>query len=359
MIYSDRKRFVFLHNPKTAGVSLRTILQPLDDSGGVFWDHEFRPELERIVDKAHLSLSELRVYPEAASRLATHFVFGFVRNPYDRTLSAYRHHCRAHQRPTDDFEEFLGRLTPAAIRFDWRLVHFSPQHRFFYEGDKCRADFIGRHERLAVDFRYLARRLGLEGELGRENASDDVPPTDSMAYLDQYTPRAVLLVNDLYAEDFLLFGYDMLTPAGLDVARRADESSYSREVHDRWLPAHDLFAGHYARVTAQLQAAHEELQATRAQAGRLEAAAAEERRRADLLGVELAETRQREAARLEELEARLHALEREHTALRDEERRLRAVVEAGEAVAAELAYMKHSRSWRLTAPLRHLRAGGR
>jgi len=306
-----------------------------------------------------LSASELRLHPEAASRLATHFVSGFVRNPYDRALSAYRHHCRMHQRPADDFEDFLDRLSPAAIRFDWQLVHFSPHHRFFDEGDKCRADFIGRPERLAVDFRYLACRLGLDGGLGRENASDEASGHGPAAYVGQYTPRALLRVNDLCGEDFLLFGYRHARAQG--PRRRAPGR------HERAYPGGPRPVAAGARPVRRapcetrppVRAAREELQHARTQMDRLDAMAAGERQRADLLGRELAEARLHEATRLGELERRLHALEEAQAVARHEEARLRQLVEAGAAAAAELAYMKQSRSWRLTAPLRHSRAGGR
>lgn len=200
MIVSDRHRFVFIHNPKCAGTSLRQALAPYDDRGGRYWG--FAEHAGRRVDLAHLTLSDLEGYPDFLL-LAEYFVFTVVRHPLDRALSAYREFITKGYLgfPADGPDDFVLRYLDAdRARFDFRFVHFCPQHHFTHLAGKCRVDWIVRFERLEADLAHLPALLGVPAEVGHENLRAETPLA--------FGPEAEASLRSLYARDFQLFGYD-------------------------------------------------------------------------------------------------------------------------------------------------------
>ncbi len=216
MLISDRKQFIFLHNPKTAGSSIRNSLKKYDDRENYYWDHDDNAALGRIVDKAHIPLSDFAVYKDF-QLLDDYFVFGFVRNPYDKVYSAFQERKRQWALPEDmDFNNFVQQeLTECNIRYDWNYIHFCPQYYFFYASGKCRADYIGRYESIDRDFVQLANIIQVEtgGLLPQINqsgekttqANKDRRSPDSLPHFDE---ASLKIVNRLYDKDFVFFNYD-------------------------------------------------------------------------------------------------------------------------------------------------------
>ena len=74
MIINKSKRFIFVHNPKTAGSSIHKALAAYN-------------EVKRPAKTKHETISELQ--NRTSLRLDEYFVFGFARNPWDRFSSFY------------------------------------------------------------------------------------------------------------------------------------------------------------------------------------------------------------------------------------------------------------------------------
>ena len=89
MIISDKRKFVFIHNPKTAGTSLRRALVKYHDREVSYWHHLEDIFLDRVIDKAHITMRDFVHMPDYSS-IDEYFSFGFVRNPYDRFYSAFQ-----------------------------------------------------------------------------------------------------------------------------------------------------------------------------------------------------------------------------------------------------------------------------
>ena len=204
----DRERgFVFVHVPKTAGMSMYAAL-------GV--DRGF----------GHLRLSDHHDVDGL-------FSFAFVRNPWDRLVSVY-HYLRAGGRANDadlaaqaavadaetfdafvvDLPEYQRRLAEVPARgwgvptssstdaADRRFPHLLPQTTWTHEdGPEPVVDFVGRYERLGPDVRSVGERIGATLVLGRENASTRGDYRDYFGH----TTRAI--VADAYRADIDAFGY--------------------------------------------------------------------------------------------------------------------------------------------------------
>lgn len=213
MIISHKHRFIFAHNPKAAGTSIRTALSSFHDDTRSFWHQGWLPTEERIIDLAHLTAD---LWTPLVERSYTSF--GFVRDPYSRFKSGLSEVMRRHGQEfgTDPVEFVMERMTPANIRWDWRFVHLCPQHYFFYIGNKSRIDKICRIERIHADWGAVNSLLGLRIELPHERKVAEPGLYDGLLENGEVLER----VNSLYLRDFQLFGYEMT--GGIEVKHYSD-----------------------------------------------------------------------------------------------------------------------------------------
>ena len=190
----DRARSIFVHIPKTGGISVATALY----GSSTAW-HLGMDSYQKIFN---------------ADELDDYFTFCFVRNPWDRLVSAYEFLKRGGRGPADrawaagvlarytSFEDLVLHYLHAGRIFDRDALR--PQYAYLtLPGQRdVLVDFVGRYETLEEDFEAVARRLDKEVHLPHLNASRR---KDYRAY---YTDRLVDRVRDLYQDDVTLFGYE-------------------------------------------------------------------------------------------------------------------------------------------------------
>jgi hypothetical protein len=207
----DYYRCIFVHIPKTAGISVSQALFG-NYSGGhrdIRWyQGHYRPATFR-----------------------RYFKFSFVRNPWDRLYSAYRFLQQGgfHEADATWFRENIGRfasfsefvagwLSEENVRYG--SIHFRPQVDFLRDREgRLGVDFLGRYESLARDFEVIKREIGSNATLPHLNAT---PSRDH--HLDQYTRETAAVVERVYQADIEAFGYTFH-----DIWRDpASESTHSR-----------------------------------------------------------------------------------------------------------------------------------
>jgi hypothetical protein len=192
----DDTRSIFIHIPKAAGVSVAETL--------------YGTRAGR-----HTTIGQYQIaFP--ASDFYSYFKFTFVRNPWDRTYSAYRYlmsgamggkhdldWVAANLEGASSFEKFVVDFLPLPnVR---QGIHFRSQEshlRSAITGKIC-VDFIGRFERIQEDFGVISRRLGMEIELPHLNKSNL-----SGVYRDAYSERMRKIVGEIYELDARIFEYD-------------------------------------------------------------------------------------------------------------------------------------------------------
>ena len=193
----DERRCIFVHIPKSAGVAVARAL--FEGLGG---------------GHAHVGLYEI-VF--SRQEFDSYFKFTFVRNPWDRLLSAFlslkhggmdEHDRRwASSHGHLDFEAFVTQWLNETSALS--QIHFVPQYRFICAPYTRRlaVDFVGRFEQLDTDFDYVRSRLGL-GDSPRLTL-ENVGPTDRRCsnFRDYYTPRMREIVGRVYRRDIDLLGY--------------------------------------------------------------------------------------------------------------------------------------------------------
>lgn len=208
----DQYRCIFVHITKTAGTAVAT---------GLFGELPFH--YTALTYRAIFGRRDFERY----------FKFAFVRNPWDRLLSAYKYLKKGgwdehdkrwsaqHLGAYPDFESFVHGLSR-----DGRLpshVHFKPQYEFVCDSrGRIIVDYIGYFETLADDYRHVARRIGVGTSLAHLNDSGKVD------YRTQYTPAMKDIVGRLCARDVELFGYSF---AG--IAKRRDEAAGVRAAEEQ------------------------------------------------------------------------------------------------------------------------------
>lgn len=222
-IISDSKSFIFVHVPKTAGLSVASRLDPyrrnawLDrkplrsamNLAGAYSGVRIEPWFGGKIVPEHAGLADL-VALDPGLDLNGYFKFAIVRNPWDRlaSLFAYHHgHARTrYLRP--------GYWKTRKMGFsDWLRFHADRRRagQIRSQFDMVRApggrglgvDKLIRFETLADDFADVATRIGLaDGTLPALNRSAN---TD---FRRRYSDEDAALVAEVYADDVREFGYE-------------------------------------------------------------------------------------------------------------------------------------------------------
>ncbi len=212
MIISAKRRYIFVHIPKTGGTSMALALEAraaADDiligdtpkarkrkqrlkgvrAAGRLWKHSTLRDADGLIDRA-----QMRAF----------FVFTLVRNPWDRLVSYYHwlqdqsfDHPAVELAKTLEFEAFaLHPSTAAAFRTAPYASYLTGPDGVDY------GDLYIRLEHFAEDAAPLERHLGFSLDLPHENAS-----RRRTSHREYYSDASRQAVGAFCAEDITRFGY--------------------------------------------------------------------------------------------------------------------------------------------------------
>jgi hypothetical protein len=248
MLDRHRHRFLFIHIPKVAGMSInaalgaalygpaRRFLHALAISVG----REMRWRLiclrghsgglrswERAKKKAGGLFGLLNIYPPHLTARAwsqklapdlfdSLFKFAFIRNPWDWQVSLYHYILQDQKHPQHALLKSLGSFSQY---LRWRVTEpLETQKSYITDLDgRVLVNFVGRFERLTEDFQHVGQVLNLKHmHLPHINASVHRP------YQSYYDGPTCRLVEEYFQEDIETFGYtfDAQTEPQLDPANR-------------------------------------------------------------------------------------------------------------------------------------------
>jgi len=165
--------FVFIHVPKTAGKTIRDQIKQ-DSENRIIEDHW---GVVGHLDSAHIPYRLCTQYAHAR-------FFAYVRNPYDRLISAFFY--LNPDSTIHDFKRFVAHdlsLLDFNSEYCTTYIHYYPQYTFVTDEYSSIPDNINV---------YI-----LEDNL--------VPPTYNLK--DYFDEVGLDQVNRIYKMDFLLFGY--------------------------------------------------------------------------------------------------------------------------------------------------------
>lgn len=162
-IFNRNHNVIFIHIPKTAGTSMER--REFLGSGGHQTIHEFVDE-EGFADA---------------------FKFAFVRNPWERYISAWTQ---------------MNHGKPEKIVVTAPVIHFRRQHEFICdEKGNILVDYVGRYETLLEDWAIICARLGVAGHLPHHR------PGCHGDYREYFTAETWAQLAEFYARDIEIFGY--------------------------------------------------------------------------------------------------------------------------------------------------------
>lgn len=220
---NHQHKCIYIHIPKTGGSSIEKKLGLFDTLAYGVQDHrnirEIRPRksVENIPllfsKNAHFSRKKFLKAPLSAFRnpekeltkeqFDSYFKFTFVRNPWDRLYSWYKHVMRTEQHKRDmklpddcSFKKFM---------IEYRNVNYGFFSQLYWLQDydgSLPFDFIGRFESLENDFKQVAETIGLE--------RPDLPNlliSGNRPYTEAYNKELIDFVSEHFQEEITLFGY--------------------------------------------------------------------------------------------------------------------------------------------------------
>jgi len=186
---SHKHKFIFIHIPKTGGLSLKTEFLDRQNLPNEVYGRHKRPASYYKNNK-------------------NHFKFTFVRNPWDRFVSCYFYFKKYGRRRGFDkltgeiinrysnFNEFCLGLNEALPNI--KSWHFK-QMSFWIDSP---IDFIGRFENFQEDFNTICDKIGIpQRALPHKNKSKH------KHYTEYYDDETREIVAEKYAQDIEYFGY--------------------------------------------------------------------------------------------------------------------------------------------------------
>ena len=210
---STKHRFLFIHIPKVAGMSVNSALEQAAFGPARRLVRKAAKRLGRDTGwKVCWPLALVNVYPPHLTALDWHkklsattfdsmFKFAFVRNPWDWQVSLYHYIL---QDPKHRQHELLKSLGSFGQYLEWR-VHNGLELQKSYLTDatgRFLVNFVGRFERLASDFQHVCRVLDFKGvTLPHINTSEH------RDYRSYYNARGRKLVEEHFQPDIATFGY--------------------------------------------------------------------------------------------------------------------------------------------------------
>lgn len=190
-----QRQAIFVHIPKCAGLSISKAIFGCRGS-------------------AHMNISLLQL-AFTGSEFQSFYKFSFVRNPWDRLVSAYyfmrdREALVSHRdfggRPFESFPNFRSFVLDYISESDLsHHVVVKPQYTFICQSNAEAPgfDFIGRYENIAEDYSRVCQRLGTQHTIRDTNRGQSRPRD----YRSEYDDEMVEIVGRAYARDIEIFQY--------------------------------------------------------------------------------------------------------------------------------------------------------
>lgn len=199
---NDYYKCIYIHIPKNAGISVQKILFPEYPNVG------------------HRPLLYYKLYDE--NKFNNYFKFAFVRNPWDRLVSAYHFLLKGGLNSREpeakrwaenlknhkikNFEHFVLSMTsPNFCKYFLNFRHLRPQYRWVIdEKERLALDLVVKVENFDQGIKKIKDRLKIQ-------SSDEqirLNTTNHENYKKLYTNEMKEIVGEYYKKDIEMFDYN-------------------------------------------------------------------------------------------------------------------------------------------------------
>ena len=207
------RNIIFLHISKNGGTSIENACHKL----GILIDPIHNSQKQINMWNAERCPDE-KLYTNIEDEKNINFSFAFVRNPYDRCVSAWKDLCTKKNKIDMSFKNFLKYVVKRQrmpenctyrpnekINFCW-YIHscsvFNIENKIFSERGEQKVDFIGKYENLQKDFDTICDKIGMpRQQLPHFNK------TKHKHYTEYYDDDTREIVADVFSKDIEHFGY--------------------------------------------------------------------------------------------------------------------------------------------------------
>lgn len=217
-----KNNYIFVHIPKTGGVSVYFAMGGIPINGlGSLYGAISGDECKSMygcecVILQHLTAEQIMCTRPQTWKMATKFTF--VRNPYDRFVSAWefprrekwaeKHPCYNNVKSFDDFTKIVEEYILAGESSQNGVCHYYPQtHYLSIDGEICDSIQIFRYEQFGEGLKAIYSQWSGGAEL------KDVPHANKSkrSFWQGYYNKTetVERVQRLYRHDFKNLGYSM------------------------------------------------------------------------------------------------------------------------------------------------------
>ncbi|MCS3697424.1 sulfotransferase family protein [Salinibacter ruber] len=222
MIISQENEFIFIHIQRTAGTSIEKCL--CNEMEVKNWQsfigepkevalREPEEEFEEVYNTERRSKFEGMKHITARRMKnivgenvwSSYYTFSFVRNPWDRILSAYLKRRKVSSNITKRLWPKSKFLFNLAVIVKYGLMSSKTKSQMDYITDErgnIIVDYVGRFESLQKDFEKVCSKIGIDADLGTNNDS-----TDHSHYREYYYDKTAELVRNHEFEKGNLLGY--------------------------------------------------------------------------------------------------------------------------------------------------------
>ncbi|WP_276520129.1 sulfotransferase family 2 domain-containing protein [Aestuariivivens sediminis] len=208
---SHKHKCIFIHIPKTGGMSIYTFFNP----NTVFYQDVPNYEIlfgwcpERQIHMQHATAKQLLdTGLVTKEQWDTYYKFTFVRNPWDRAYSDYLW-VQDFANVKGSFKDYLNKCKEFYNIFNdhsnsqYLGDHLLPQSSFFDNKGKYSLDFIGRFENFSEDINQILENIGKAKSFGEHQNKSNRKRDYSLFYSNSNKK----LVESKFKMDIDNFGY--------------------------------------------------------------------------------------------------------------------------------------------------------
>lgn len=134
----------------------------------------------------------------------TYKKFCFIRNPYSRALSGWKH-CDTILNLKSDFYGYLCKNKYYVSDVEFGHIFMTQFNQIKDVDGSCGVDFIGKFETLEDDFQIILNEIGFDKIIHipkKENVSNTIGAENIV-----FEKKTIQKINELFFEDFELFHY--------------------------------------------------------------------------------------------------------------------------------------------------------
>ena len=197
----------FIHITKTAGTSIENLAKEKN----IHWGR-FDKDYIKLANNIEQCISTLSPWHNnILNKPKNYDWFMVVRNPYDRIISEF--HCKysdQHRRikctNSQEFNNYIqNKIKYAIMNINIFQQHYAPQYKYYDDTVKLH---VLKFENIETEFNNLMKEYSLDLTLNIKNNECN----NKKYSIKDLNIETIKLINNVYDNDFKLFGYYKINP---------------------------------------------------------------------------------------------------------------------------------------------------